>query len=81
MANDDVAQQLSSSWKFGTDPSTEQSFQQFAAQGQSFFDAARVSGPTPAAFPARTTTRILPSWEGRPDHGRQRRLGFGNDVE
>ena len=39
MANDNAAKQLSSSWNFGTDPSTEQSFQQFAAQGQSFFDA------------------------------------------
>lgn len=39
MATDNAAKQLSSSWNFGTDPSTEQSFQQFAAQGQSFFDA------------------------------------------
>jgi hypothetical protein len=39
MADDNAAKQLSSSWNFGTDPSTEQSFQQFAAQGQSFFDA------------------------------------------
>lgn len=39
MATDDVAKQLSSSWSFGTDPGTEQTFLQFAAQGQSFFSA------------------------------------------
>jgi hypothetical protein len=39
MAADDSAQQLSSSYAFSVDPSTEQTFQQFAAQGQSFFNA------------------------------------------
>jgi len=39
MAEDNVAKQLSSSWNFAIDQGTEQTFQQFAAQGQSFFDA------------------------------------------
>jgi hypothetical protein len=40
MAADDLAQQISSSWTFDIDASTEQIFQQFAAQGQSYFQAA-----------------------------------------
>jgi hypothetical protein len=46
MATDNLAAQLSCSWNFGTSPSatTEQIFQQFAAQGQSFFNAAGDSG-------------------------------------
>lgn len=39
MATDDSAQQLSCSWEFDIDASTEQIFQQFAVQGQSFFIA------------------------------------------
>jgi hypothetical protein len=39
MATDDLAKQLSSSWDFGIDANSEMIFQQFAAQGQSFFDA------------------------------------------
>ena len=39
MATDNAAKQLSSSWNFLVDQSVEQIFQQFAAQGQSFFDA------------------------------------------
>ena len=44
MATDDTAQQLSSSWAFPVDPTTEQIFQQFAAQGQSFFNASGDDG-------------------------------------
>lgn len=57
MANDDVAQELSSSWTFGTGPSMEQAFQQMDAQGQSFFncsgdhDAYSGSVTTPADDP------------------------------
>ena len=40
MATDDVAKQLSASWLYPIDPLSEQIFQQFAAQGQSFFNAA-----------------------------------------
>jgi subtilase family serine protease len=53
MAMDDLAQQLSSSWDFGIDANSEAIFQEFAAQGQSFFNAAGDSGayiggvPTP----------------------------------
>jgi len=52
MATDDLANQLSSSYGFSVDATTEQTFQQFAAQGQSFFNAsgdndAWVDGVTP----------------------------------
>jgi subtilase family serine protease len=42
MATDNLAKQLSSSWLWGTgdDPIADQIFQQFAAQGQSFLNAA-----------------------------------------
>jgi uncharacterized repeat protein (TIGR03803 family) len=41
MATDNLARQLSSSWSFGQqiDPTRDQIFQQFAAQGQTFFQA------------------------------------------
>jgi uncharacterized repeat protein (TIGR03803 family) len=54
MATDNLARQLSSSWGFGlqVDPVRQQIFQQYAAQGQSFFQASgdwgAWSGP---AFP------------------------------
>ena len=59
MATDNLAAQLSCSWDFGTGPSatTEQIFQQFAAQGQSFYDASGDAGayigsiPVPDADP------------------------------
>jgi PKD repeat protein len=39
MATDNAAKQLSCSWSFPVDDTCEQMFQEFAAQGQSFFDA------------------------------------------
>ena len=39
MAADNLAQQMSCSWWFSYDPTTAQIFQEFAAQGQSFFIA------------------------------------------
>ena len=39
MATDGLANQLSASWTYPIDAETEQIFQQFAAQGQSFFNA------------------------------------------
>ena len=40
MATDNLAKQLSASWTWGTlEPGTEQVFQQFALQGQSYFNA------------------------------------------
>ncbi len=39
MATDDAANQLSSAWLFPIDGETEQIFQEFAAQGQSFFNS------------------------------------------
>ena len=39
IATDNLARQISASWLYGIDQTTEQIFQQFAAQGQSFFNA------------------------------------------
>jgi uncharacterized repeat protein (TIGR03803 family) len=39
MATDDMAGQISSSWSYSIDAESELIFQQFAAQGQSFFNA------------------------------------------
>ncbi|MSU62813.1 MAG: hypothetical protein EXS31_10520 [Pedosphaera sp.] len=44
MATDNLAKQLSCSWGFDIDVTTRQIFQQFAAQGQSFFIASGDSG-------------------------------------
>jgi len=39
MASDNSAKQISSSWVFGDDSGADQDFQEFAAQGQSFYQA------------------------------------------
>ncbi|HSY43334.1 MAG TPA: protease pro-enzyme activation domain-containing protein, partial [Candidatus Acidoferrum sp.] len=54
MATDDKAAQISSSWGFTIDATTEQTFQQYALQGQSFFEACGDSGayPGPVNTPA-----------------------------
>ncbi len=57
MATNNIAKQLSSSWTFATDATTEQIFQEFAAQGQSFLQASGDTGAfsggdiTPCADP------------------------------
>ncbi|HEX3799726.1 MAG TPA: choice-of-anchor tandem repeat GloVer-containing protein [Verrucomicrobiae bacterium] len=53
MATDNQAQQLSSSWFFGSanDPLREQIFQQFAAQGQSFFESSGDNGAFTGSIP------------------------------
>ncbi len=53
MATDNQARQLSSSWGFGTtvDAVRDQIFQQFAAQGQSFFQASADDGARCVACP------------------------------
>jgi uncharacterized repeat protein (TIGR03803 family) len=57
MATDDVAKQIGASWTYGIDAGSEQAFLQFAAQGQSFFNASGDSDaytgavPTPADDP------------------------------
>jgi hypothetical protein len=48
IATDDLAAQISCSWVVGTDATTDQIFQQYAAQGQTFFEA---SGDTGAYAP------------------------------
>ena len=44
MATDNIAKQLSCSWGYGIDATTEQIFKQMIAQGQSFFTASGDSG-------------------------------------
>src|SRR5579859_7496587 len=44
MATDNVAKQLSASWTFGTDSTTTQILMQFAAQGQTYFNASGDDG-------------------------------------
>jgi hypothetical protein len=44
MATDNLAQQISSSWGFGINATTEQIFKQYIAQGQSFLQASGDSG-------------------------------------
>jgi len=39
MASDNLSRQLSASWTYGTDATSQQDFMEFAAQGQSFFNA------------------------------------------
>ena len=52
MANDNLAKQLSCSWGGGgTDPTSEQVFQQMALQGQSFFNATGDSDAFTGAIP------------------------------
>lgn len=52
MATDNLARQLSASWTFPTDATTEQILLQFAAQGQTFFNASgdhgAYTGPVPS---------------------------------
>ena len=47
IANDDLANQVSSSWTFPVDGATEQIFMQMQAQGQSYFNASGDSGAYP----------------------------------
>jgi hypothetical protein len=44
MASDNVAKQISSSWAIGDDPNYDVDYKQFAAQGQSFFQASGDDG-------------------------------------
>jgi subtilase family serine protease len=44
MATDNIAKQLSASWVYQIDAGSQQSFQQFAAQGQSFFNSSGDAG-------------------------------------
>jgi uncharacterized repeat protein (TIGR01451 family) len=44
MATDNIARQLSASWTYPVDATTSQIFQEFAAQGQSYFNASGDAG-------------------------------------
>ncbi len=54
MATNTAMRQISCSWDFGSNPSaaTDQLFQRFAAQGQSFFNASGDSGAYSGAIPS-----------------------------
>jgi hypothetical protein len=52
MATDNLAKQLSASWTYGVDATTAQVFQQFGAQGQSFFNASGDSDAYSGAAPS-----------------------------
>jgi subtilase family serine protease len=55
MATDNLAKQLSSSWEFSpVDANTEQVFEQFAAQGQSLFQASGDDGAYTNSLPSPT---------------------------
>ena len=51
IATDGLARQISSSWFFGDDPSLDQVYQQFAHQGQSFFQASGDNGAYTDSWP------------------------------
>jgi len=51
MATDNLAKQLSASWTFANDSTTTQIFQQFAAQGQSYFNASGDNGAYTGSIP------------------------------
>lgn len=61
IANDNLARQVSASWTFSTDATTETIFQQMMAQGQSYFNASGDNGAyagaisTPADSPSITS--------------------------
>lgn len=52
MATDNLAKQLSSSWTFPADPTTDQILMQLAAQGQSYFNASGDGGAYVSAVSA-----------------------------
>jgi uncharacterized repeat protein (TIGR03803 family) len=52
IATDNAARQISSSWTISPTATTEQIFKQYAAQGQSFFEASGDDGPSPSAWVA-----------------------------
>src|SRR5262249_37057961 len=52
IATDNTVRQISSSWTFAINASTPQIFQQYAAQGQSYFNASGDSGAYVGAIPA-----------------------------
>jgi uncharacterized repeat protein (TIGR03803 family) len=64
IATDDQARQISSSWTFSSDATTTQIFQQFAAQGQSMFNASGDNGAYSGSPPPPTDNPYLTSVGG-----------------
>jgi pro-kumamolisin-like protein/HYR domain-containing protein/all-beta uncharacterized protein len=56
IATDDLARQISCSWFLGDDDSLDQIYQQFAAQGQSFFQASGDNGAFSSSWPDQQQT-------------------------
>jgi subtilase family serine protease len=50
IATDNLAKQISCSWALGDDPTFDQTYQQYAAQGQSFFQASGDNGAYTSAW-------------------------------
>ena len=89
MATDNLAQQLSSSWGFGINATTEQIFKQYIAQGQSLLQASGDSGAykngvmTPSDDPNLTVvggTSLTTSGAGGPWHSENTWSGSGGGV-
>ena len=89
MATDNLAQQLSSSWGFGINATTEQIFKQYIAQGQSLLQASGDSGAykngvmTPADDPNLTVvggTSLTTSGAGGPWQSETTWSGSGGGV-
>jgi subtilase family serine protease len=51
IATDNLARQISCSWSLGDDPTFDQIYRQYAAQGQSFFQASGDNGAFTTAWP------------------------------
>jgi uncharacterized repeat protein (TIGR01451 family) len=64
MAVDNVAKQLSGSWTYPNDAITTQIFQQFAAQGQAYFNASGDSGAYTTSVPTPTDNPYIISVGG-----------------
>ena len=84
MATDDLANQLSASWTYPIDAESEQIFQQFAAQGQSFFNASGDGDAYvgPVISPAERRPEHHQRGGHHTDHQRSGRgVGIGNGLE
>jgi hypothetical protein len=64
MANDNLAKQLSASWTFQSDGTTTQIFQQYAAQGQSYFNASGDGDAYLGGLPSPTDNAYITSVGG-----------------
>ena len=83
MAIDDLANQISSSWLYTIDATSDSIFQEMAAQGQSFFTASGDSGayyPDPSPLVSESEHNDC-GGDDVDDHRAGRRLGVGDGLE